>query len=63
MDEMPARYAAMVLLAAWCAPRFGELTELRRRDLTINRDADSNPVDGTLTITRAVVWPDPDTQA
>ncbi len=61
MDEMPPRYAAMVLLAAWCAPRFGELTELRRRDLTINRDRDGQPVDGTLTITRAVVWPDPDT--
>lgn len=61
MDEMPPRYAAMVLLAAWCAPRFGELTELRRRDLVINRDRDGQPVDGTLTITRAVVWPDPDT--
>lgn len=61
MDEMPPRYAAMVLLAAWCAPRFGELTELRRRDLFINRDPEGNPVDGTLTITRAVVWPDPDT--
>ena len=61
MDEMPPRYAAMVLLAAWCAPRFGELTELRRRDLRINLDTDGTPVDGTLTITRAVVWPEPDT--
>ena len=61
MDEMPARYSAMVLLAAWCAPRFGELTELRRRDLRINFDKDGTPVDGTLTITRAVVWPQPDT--
>ncbi len=61
MDEMPTRYAAMVLLAAWCAPRFGELTELRRRDLRINLDADGTPVDGTLTITRGVVWPEPDT--
>lgn len=60
MDEMPPRYAAMVLLAAWCAPRFGELTELRRRDLRIHLDADGSPVDGTLTITRAVVWPEPD---
>lgn len=25
----------MVLLAAWCALRFGELTELRRRDIII----------------------------
>lgn len=61
MDEMPDRYAAMVLLAAWCAPRFGELTELRRQDLRINLDNQGQPVDGTLAITRAVVWPEPDT--
>lgn len=30
---MPPRYRLMVLLAAWCALRFGELTELRRRDI------------------------------
>lgn len=34
-QEMPERYKAMVLLAAWCALRFGELTELRRRDIII----------------------------
>lgn len=34
-EEMPERYRAMVLLAAWCALRFGELTELRRRDIII----------------------------
>ncbi len=61
MEQMPERYSAMVLLAAWCAPRFGELTELRRGDLRINLDSDGTPVDGTLTITRAVVWPEPDT--
>ncbi|CDM76125.1 tyrosine-type recombinase/integrase [Mycobacterium marinum] len=33
--EMPKQYQAMVLLAAWCALRFGELTELRRRDIII----------------------------
>jgi integrase len=33
--EMPAQYQAMVLLASWCALRFGELTELRRRDVII----------------------------
>jgi integrase len=30
---MPPRYRLMVLLAAWCALRFGELTELRRSDV------------------------------
>lgn len=34
-EEMPDRYQAMVLLAAWCALRFGELTELRRKDIII----------------------------
>jgi integrase len=33
--EMPEQYRAMVLLASWCALRFGELTELRRRDVII----------------------------
>jgi integrase len=31
--EMPERYRLMVLLAAWCALRFGELAELRRGDV------------------------------
>jgi integrase len=32
---MPARYRLMVLLAAWCALRFGELAELRRADIDV----------------------------
>jgi integrase len=32
---MPEQYRAMVLLGAWTALRFGELTELRRGDITI----------------------------
>jgi integrase len=32
---MPPRYRVMVLLAAWCALRFGELTELRRGDIDV----------------------------
>lgn len=34
--EMPEQYRAMVLLAAWCALRFGELTELRRKDIDLS---------------------------
>ncbi|MFS4487772.1 tyrosine-type recombinase/integrase [Dietzia kunjamensis] len=34
VDAMPDRYRVAVLLAAWCALRFGELVELRRRDIT-----------------------------
>ena len=37
---MPEQYRAMVLLAAWCALRFGELTELRRRDIVIVEPAE-----------------------
>lgn len=32
-DAMPEQYRLMVLLGAWCAMRFGELTGLRRRDI------------------------------
>jgi integrase len=32
-NAMPDRYRAMVVLAAWCALRFGELAELRRDDV------------------------------
>lgn len=44
--EMPERYQAMTLLAAWCALRFGELTELRRRDVDVAR--------GVIKVRRAV---------
>jgi integrase len=33
VDHMPARLQPMTLLAAWCGLRFGELTELRRKDI------------------------------
>ena len=36
-DAMPERYRLMVLLAAWCGLRFGELTELRRGDVDVKR--------------------------
>lgn len=34
-SEMPERLASMVLLATWCALRFGELVELRRSDVNV----------------------------
>jgi integrase len=46
-DSMPERYQAMVLLASWCALRFGELTELRRHDVDIE--------DGLIRVRRGVV--------
>jgi integrase len=44
---MPAPYRAMILLASWCALRFGELTELRRHDVDLT--------DEVIRIRRAVV--------
>ena len=32
---MPERYRLMVMLASWCALRFGELVELRRKDIDL----------------------------
>ncbi len=50
VDNMPKRYRLMVLLAAWCGLRFGELTELRGRDLDTKA--------GVIKIRRAVAWVD-----
>jgi integrase len=47
VEAMPERLRAMVLLAAWCGLRFGELTELRRSDLDL--------VAGVIKVRRAVV--------
>lgn len=44
---VPAKYRLMVLLAAWCALRFGELAELRRGDV--------NTKTGVLHVRRGVV--------
>jgi integrase len=34
--EMPENQRALILLASWCALRFGELTELRRHDVDLS---------------------------
>jgi integrase len=47
---MPPRYRLMVLLAAWCAMRFGELAELRRADVDVRN--------GVVHIRRAVARTD-----
>jgi integrase len=46
--ELPDRYGVMVLLACWCALRFGELTELRRGDVDLKN--------GKINISRGVTW-------
>lgn len=34
-EAVPDRFRAMVLLASWCALRFGELTALRREQVDL----------------------------
>jgi integrase len=50
IDNMPERYRLMILLASWCALRFGELTELRRGDVDLSH--------ARLRVTRGVTWID-----
>ncbi len=52
VDAMPAQYQAMILLAGWCALRFGELTELRRKDIELDLDREI----GVVRIRRGVVY-------
>jgi integrase len=47
-DNMPEKYRVMVLLAAWCGLRAGEVTELRRKDIS-----DDHAV---LTVARAMTY-------
>jgi integrase len=47
VEAMPERYRLMVLLAAWCGLRFGELTELRRHDMDVKA--------GVIRVRRGVV--------
>lgn len=37
--SMPGKYQLLVLLAAWCGLRFGELAELRRSDIDVTNGA------------------------
>lgn len=49
-DGVPERWSMLVQLAAWCALRFGETTELRRRDVDLDA--------GVLRVRRGVTWID-----
>ncbi|MGC4960071.1 tyrosine-type recombinase/integrase [Gordonia sp. DT101] len=51
-DNMPDHLRAAVLLAGWCALRFGELIELRRSDVDLDQ--------GVVSITRAAIRQDED---
>lgn len=44
LTAITPRFRAAVILAAWTGVRYGELTELRRRDIEILRDGDSESI-------------------
>jgi integrase len=50
VESMPEKQRLMILLASWCALRFGELTELRRSDLDLK--------DNVIRVRRGVVRAD-----
>lgn len=50
VNNMPERHRLMILLASWCALRFGELTELRRGDFDLSH--------ARVRVTRGVTWVD-----
>lgn len=59
VETMPARYRLMTLLAAWCALRFGELIEIRRRDVVLEYEVDDDGarqlVGGYVSVSRGAV--------
>lgn len=62
VDNMPERHRLMVLLAAWCALRFGELTELRRHDVDM-KNARVKVRRGVVRVDGAVVVGSPKSEA
>ncbi|WP_308207762.1 site-specific integrase [Mycobacterium haemophilum] len=49
-DEIDQRYKALILISAWCGLRWGEVTELRRKDFSADR--------ALITVERGVVHRD-----
>ena len=47
LEKIPAPYRALVLIGAWCGLRFGEVSELRRKDVDLKA--------GTIHVMRGVV--------
>lgn len=50
VQAMPERLRLAVLLGAWCALRYGEIAELRRKDVDARK--------GVIRVRRGVTWPD-----
>lgn len=54
VENMPEKWKLMVLLASWCALRYGEIAELRRKDIKL-RHANGRWT-GVIQVRRGVVW-------
>lgn len=52
---IPERFRALIYLAADAGLRWGEATELRRDDITVDRDEDGAVLRALVTVSRAVV--------
>ena len=56
VESMPDAYKTMVILAAWCALRFGELTALTRADVVLEADENGKLIAGSVYIERGAVY-------
>lgn len=54
VENMPEKWKLMVLLASWCALRYGEIAELRRKDIKLRHA--SGRWTGVIQVRRGVVW-------
>ena len=57
VENMPERWRLMVLLASWCALRYGEIAEMRRKDIKL-RDVNGRWT-GVVQVRRGVVLGEP----
>jgi integrase len=54
VENMPEKWKLMVLLASWCALRYGEIAELRRKDIKLRHVG--GRWTGVIQVRRGVVW-------
>jgi integrase len=54
VENMPEKWKLMILLASWCALRYGEIAELRRKDIKLRHVA--GRWTGVIQVRRGVVW-------
>ncbi len=54
VENMPEKWKPMVLLASWCALRYGEIAELRRKDIKLRHV--NGRWTGVIQVRRGVVW-------